>query len=165
MAGTRRRYALRGREQERRAWYQGVTVAALALVLACGSSGPSADPKAYVGEWVLEIGQSSCGQPFTVHFTIDPDDAAAASTEFINVVSDWWFAGNPSLTLLFSGSINWLRDDFDLRLHKSGTVQGIFSGSGSQPTRLSGTFSDPGGDFWVSASSGNCSASAVATKL
>ncbi|MGH7498120.1 MAG: hypothetical protein ACREL3_04640 [Gemmatimonadales bacterium] len=142
-----------------------LALAAGIALAACASStqSGSTDPNAYVGTWDLAIESGNCGSAFDVRFTIDQDDANAASDGFINVVSDWWFPSNPSLLLNLSGSINWHRDDFDLRFHKS-NVQGQFTGTGASSTRLEGVFSDPGGDFWVGLGTANCLANTVATK-
>jgi hypothetical protein len=141
-------------------------IVGLLLLSACSDSTGSStsNPDAYVGTWHLAVGQSNCGGPFDVTFTVDQHDADVAPSEFINVVSDWWFTENPTVMLPFSGNINWTTPSFDLRLTKSFPVQGHFTGSSVSPSKLTGTFSDPGGDFWISAQGGPCSASAEATK-
>lgn len=134
---------------------------------ACGNDGsaPDVDPARYVGTWNVAVSQSpNCWPAFSLRFTIDQDDAAGALDHAINVVSQWWFPSLPNNKQLVSGNIDWQTDAFTFVFNRNGRTARL-TGSGSDPSRLSGVITDTNEAFVTGLSCGSVAqAPATATK-
>jgi hypothetical protein len=135
------------------------------MLPACGNTtGPDFAAAQFIGTWQVNVpAAAGCWDAFTWAFTVDPDDVppTADADDVIDIVSVWYDAASAANTAPFTGSFDWGHGTFDFVFHvgPSGSVE--MKGTGSNPDKVTGTFSDPAGAMFPP----GCSATATAMHL
>jgi len=132
---------------------------------ACGATtGPDFAAAQFIGTWQVDVSAAAgCWDAFTLAFTVDPDDVppTADADNLIDIVSVWYDPANAADTSPFTGSFDWGRGTFTFNFHVGSSATLNMTGSGSNPDKVTGTFSDPAGARFPA----GCSAAATATHL
>lgn len=141
-------------------------LAAGLCVFACGgeTTGPDFAAAQFIGTWQVNVSAASgCWDAFTLAFTVDPDDVppTADTDNLIDIVSVWYDPANAANTSPFTGSFDWGHGAFTFMFHVGSAATLTMTGAGSNPDKVTGTFSDPSGARFPA----GCSAPATATHL
>lgn len=143
---------------------QGAGALLLLIAAGCGSgpAEPQFDPRAYVGEWRLQVDAApGCWPAMVMDFTVTAEDGARRS-DMLKVASTWKFSGGSAILNPLAGYVE--RGSFYLTFTKRPGRSGHFNGKGPTPERMVGPFVDPWGVF-RSGDGRNCTAAAVAERL
>jgi hypothetical protein len=141
-------------------------LSAVLCASACGgeTTGPDFAAAQFIGTWQVDVtAASGCWEAFTLAFTVDPDDVppTADTDNLIDIVSVWYDPANAAETSPFTGSFDWGHGAFTFMFHVGSSATLTMTGAGSNPDKVTGTFSDPSGARFPA----GCSASATATHL
>lgn len=141
-------------------------LAVLLGVTSCGgeTTGPDFAAAQFIGTWQVDVSATAgCWDAFTLAFTVDPDDVppTADADNLINIVSVWYDPAKAADTSPFTGSFDWGHGAFTFMFHVGSSATLTMTGAGSNPDKVTGTFSDPAGAKFPA----GCSAAATATHL